>query len=227
MPASPSPIPIRLSQDARHALSRDPARTLEEVQQSVDALADPTTGASGGTLACRAGCDFCCHLRIMATPAEVFALFDYQFRHLSPLALQRFEQRVIETDRRLRRLKGHRVLTTKLPCPALEHGRCSVYPARPLGCRAHHSLSRTTCQAAFNKPDDLTLEPPQHAALAEAYARGLTGFQDACEEAELDSRHYELASALAEAFADPDCRRRFADGETAFQRPVVFPPGGG
>jgi Fe-S-cluster containining protein len=44
---------------------------------------------------------------------------------------------------------------TGSPCPFLEKGRCSIYEARPLICRIHHSLevSASTCEFNRATPD--------------------------------------------------------------------------
>ncbi|MFU8832632.1 MAG: YkgJ family cysteine cluster protein [Wenzhouxiangella sp.] len=203
------------------SVRRDPGEALRQTQRLIESELDRLPRESRGPVACRAGCDFCCHLRVMATPIEVFALLDDLFRTLSPEAFTRFEERLIATDQKLRKLKSANVLTVKLPCPALVDGRCTGYAARPLNCRSYHSLSKQACEASFNNPGDLSLDHPQLAAVANVHEGGQAGFMAAFAHAGYDDRQYELTTALAEALDDPESRERFYRKEPAFVRPTI------
>ncbi len=211
-------------EETRKPVQRDPARGLRQAQRVIERELNRLPRDDRGPVACRAGCDFCCHLRVMATPAEVFALLDYLESTLDADALAAFRQRVQATDQALRELPADRVLKTNLPCPALVDGCCSGYAGRPLNCRSYHSLSREACEESFNHPEDLERGHPQLTGVAEVHAGGQAGFLAALEQSGLDQRQYELASALCEAIDDPAARQRFRAGERAFVRePVVEP----
>lgn len=223
----PGVIRMRVAQDSldetARALRRGPQRGLRQAQRVVESHTRRLPAADRGPLACRAGCDFCCHLRVMATAPEVFALLDYLRAQLDEAAFRDFERRVDATDRQLRSLPADKVLRTNIPCPALVEGYCSGYPARPLNCRSYHSTSREACEASFNHPEDLDRGHPQIKALAHVHRGGQAGYLSSLERAGYDARQYELATALAEALRDPDARRRMEAGECVFLDPLDVP----
>lgn len=203
-------------------LKQSPDAALRNVQRALGNLISALPRADRGPVACRAGCDFCCHLRVMATPPEVFALLDYMRREIDPEAFDRFVERVRATDLELRDLTLARVLTVNLPCPALVDGRCSGYAGRPLNCRAYHSLSVDACRDSFEHPEDLHRGHPQLAPLARAHAGVQAGLIAALGQSGHDARQYELVTALAEALDDPEARNRLACAERVFHRALTM-----
>lgn len=220
-------IRIRVAQlsldETGRALRRGPERGLREAQRVVESQMRRLSPADRGPLACEAGCDFCCHLRVMATAPEVFALLDYLRANLDEEAFAAFEERVEATDRQLRELPADRILRTNIPCPALVEGFCSGYPARPLNCRSYHSTSKAACEDSFNHPEDLDRGHPEIKALAQVHQGAQAGFLSALERAGQDAQQYELATALAEALRDPGARERLKSGETVFRQPLEVP----
>ena len=111
------------------------------VQQRFDATLPALLGPwqqAGGRTYCQKGCAACCTLNVQATLAEAVAIFallgadhgvDFS-RYLEQLA-RILSQATDFKDflRRHRRQAG--------PCPFLScEGECSIYPLRPLACRA-------------------------------------------------------------------------------------------
>ncbi|MEE4331016.1 MAG: YkgJ family cysteine cluster protein [Wenzhouxiangella sp.] len=229
MTASPrhESIRIRVTETSLNSARREaataPQRSLRQVQRLIERETRTLPRADRLALACRAGCDFCCHLRVMATPIEVFALLDYLARSLSEQDLASLTERIRETDRRLRAIEPEQILTTNIPCPVLVDGTCSAYPGRPLNCRSYHSLSRAACEASFENPTDLSLGHPQLTGLAKIHEGAQAGLFAAFDQAGRDRRQYELVTAMAEALEDPGCRERFERGEPAFRRPLTIP----
>lgn len=220
-------IRIRVAQtsleETGRAMRRGPGRGLRQAQRVVDAETRRLPPDDRGPLACEAGCDFCCHLRVMATAPEVFTLLDYLRSNLDDAAFAQFRERVEATDRRLRGLPADDVLRTNLPCPALVDGCCSGYAARPLNCRSYHSLSRDACEESFNHPEDLDRGHPEIKALAQVHQGAQAGYVSALGRCGYDDRQYELVTALAEALSDPEAHRRLEAGERVFQRPLAIP----
>lgn len=179
--------------------------------------------ADRGPVACTAGCDMCCHLRVMATPVEVFGLLEYLERTLDAVRFAALAARARRARETLDGLPPARLLTTNLACPALEEGRCLGYPARPFNCRSYHSLDRDACQQAFDDPEHAPGHP-ELAPVARVHAGVQGGFMAALGEAGFDATQVELASAMAEALDDPDARERFRRGGKAFLRTVRVPP---
>lgn len=169
---------------------------------------------------CEAGCAMCCHLRVAATAAEVFGLLDYLARTLDGDQLDALRQRVEATAGRVHGLQPGQRLTTNIACPVLVDGCCSGYAGRPLNCRAYHSLDVDACRASFDRPEDMALGHLQDAAVARVNEGVQRGFIDALGETGLDGTQYELATALAEAIADPGRRAEFLAGRVAFVQAI-------
>ena len=200
-PAADAPGLERLQRHAR--------RTLDEQLARIRRLhAAP---------ACARGCAMCCHLRVMATPAEVFGLARYIRRQLAAGALQELARQVSGTAIRLRGIPRERLLATNVPCPLLVDGACSMYAARPFNCRAYHSLDVDACTASFNNPGDASLTHPQSAMVARVNEGVQQGLADVLGQAGLDRSQYELVTALDEALSDPAAEARFLHGEPAFR----------
>ena len=155
----------------------------------------------------------------MATPAEVFGLIDFLRSQLSKEAFEAFRVRVADTFARLDALAPAQLLATNIPCPVLVDGRCSAYAARPLNCRAYHSLEIEACQRAFDNPSSDDLGHPQYAAVARVHEAVQGGFVAGQAEVGFDSTQRELVSALCEALDDPEAEIRFRAGRKAFERP--------
>lgn len=193
------------------AARRRALRILDEQLRRIPA-------ADRAPVACAAGCVFCCHLRVMATPAEVFGLLDYLRQSLDADAFAAFEARVAAAAERIAGLDREQLLATNLACPVLVDGRCAGYPARPFNCRAYHSLDRSACERSFAEPSDPTLGHPQYTQVTRANEGLQSGFIAGLGEAGYDNRQVELVGALAEALADPEARRRFLARGPAFLR---------
>lgn len=102
-------------------------------------------------IVCRPGCPYCCANQVELLPPEALLLGDYVARHFSP-AEQRELLAGIAANLGLRAGKTKPELAPlrpKLLCPLLREGSCSVYPVRPLFCRAHHSLAVEQCRREF------------------------------------------------------------------------------
>ena len=213
-----------LRDQARQAVREaggDPARPdLERLQRHARRTLDGQLARirpAHAPMACARGCALCCHLRGMAPPAEVFALARYMRRELGPRGLEEAGQRIAGTAARLRALPPGSLLATNVPCPLLVDDACSMYPARPFNCRAYHSLDYAACLESFNDPGNATLTHPQSALVARINEGVQQGLHDAVRASGLDTRQYELVTALDEALSDPDAEARFLRGEPAFR----------
>lgn len=195
-----------------------PDAAVRRIQRLIDDEIRRLPAADRSPVACAAGCAMCCHLRVMATPAEVFALADFIDRTFDSVARDALRERVRATAAQVAALPGDRVLKTNVACPVLVDGRCSAYAARPFNCRSYHSTDRTACQASFDAPDDLTLGHPQFVAVARVHEGAQGGFIAGLRDMGRDATQYELTTALDEAFRDPDARARDARGEPAFRK---------
>jgi Fe-S-cluster containining protein len=135
---------------------RTGASTLE-IAASALGLADRLVGRYESTqslpkpIVCRPGCPFCCSNQVELSPPEALLLGDYVARQFSPEA-KRGLLAGIAGNLALRAGKTKPELAPLRPellCPLLQEGSCSVYPVRPLFCRAHHSLAVEQCRREF------------------------------------------------------------------------------
>src|SRR5262245_10061808 len=90
--------------------------------------------AEGAGIACRAGCNFRCHLRVMVFPHEAIALFRYLGSRMPKEQAQVVRQRVLENAAQIAALAREGRSATNLACAFLVDGKCSAYEARPAAC---------------------------------------------------------------------------------------------
>lgn len=131
-----------------------PGKTLREIMAELDELrarADASFARVAAehpqAVACRPGCDDCCHALFDLSPAESLSLalgfleLPRQARRevlrRGEKAAQLFDQAMAQAfaqtgEERLRVLSAARV-----PCPLLDQGRCLLYARRPLTCRLY------------------------------------------------------------------------------------------
>jgi len=122
---------------------------------------------TGRKIHCQAGCSGCCSLAVHATFPEALTIA----RQLSPDQAERLSEYIQRLKQILPNLsevqgylKAHRQRIG--PCPFLDRqDRCSIYPARPLSCRALLS----TRPAEWCRVDFSTLDPWDR----QAYESGL------------------------------------------------------
>ncbi|CAK1277813.1 Flagellin N-methylase [Burkholderia pseudomallei] len=90
-------------------------------------LIDDVNSINGGHVACRRGCNHCCHTEVLMSPEEAEAV----------------GKRIGRMPRHPR-LRGERDenfdCSYSNPCTFLKDGECSIYENRPVACRAQYSL---------------------------------------------------------------------------------------
>ncbi len=101
----------------------------------VSGFTEPVSARRGSEMACRAGCDGCCHAWLAPCEVEAHAL-------RAQLATLPSETRQAVAARGQRELAREADGQTPARCAMLEpDGRCAVYEARPLVCRTQgHAL---------------------------------------------------------------------------------------
>jgi Fe-S-cluster containining protein len=110
--------------------------------------------ADGASLACRAGCNFCCHLRVMILPHEAIALFRYLQSRMPAAIAERVREKLLEYTRPSVASAAPASSAPVPPraCAFLVAGECAAYEARPSACAAYHSLSKERCEQSFQNP---------------------------------------------------------------------------
>jgi Fe-S-cluster containining protein len=132
------------------------ARAVElakSVMASTSSLADGFLArAPSGSVACKAGCDHCCHQMVGVTPPEALAIFDHLRTTLSREELSTFASHVAAAREKTRGLSSLERFSREHPCVFLESGRCSIYEVRPLSCRGVNSLDADECAKRLRDP---------------------------------------------------------------------------
>ena len=79
--------------------------------------------ADFGTLACRAGCTWCCYFTVDVRAAEVFRILDFVERTFAPVEKARVYTEVRANSVALGKLGEDERITRNLKCPFLADGR--------------------------------------------------------------------------------------------------------
>lgn len=158
-------------------------------------------------LACRAGCDSCCHAFVSVLAPEAFLIAEtLKQRSGSPSADDfKLRARSLRGRNQLARASGE-----KSPCAALEQHLCSVHAKRPLACRKHNSFSLEACLAAF---DGKNVPIPSHGAHLTLGTTCSVAFRAGLKSLGLSFQLYELSDAVSTILDTDDALARWSGGE--------------
>jgi Fe-S-cluster containining protein len=169
-----------------------------------------------GTLACGAGCSWCCHFTVDVRPVEVFRILDFVERTFTPEEKARVFSEVRANSALLRDLDESERMTRNVKCPFLSAGRCTIYEARPQTCRNYHATNAAGCQQSYEDPNNLDIDPDFAPWVYQAGGSHVEAFSNAMRDAGYDVDAYELSSALEAATADRTARDRFESRQKPF-----------
>lgn len=170
----------------------------------------------GLSVACHAGCWFCCTIPVAVTVLEASLVF--RALRMLPIADQertwaQVDEHVAVQRQALQESRPQRVAFSRR-CPLLtEDGRCSVYEARPLMCRGLLSTDAERCRRAFLDDDDGDPGQPFQMSV-QAIDAGIPQLMVALDEGGMECfATYELASSLVALRDDPDLFLRWQQGQ--------------
>jgi Fe-S-cluster containining protein len=211
---------IRQILEEEHALARDEIRdlgvlrALENSQRRHDVRI--AAAPDVGTLACRAGCTWCCYFTVDVRAAEVFRILDFVEQSFTPEAKARVYAEVRANSAALRKLgEGERV-TRNVKCPFLDEGRCTVYETRPQSCRNYHATSVAGCIQSYEEPKNLDIDPDFAPGVYQAGGAHVEAVSAAMRDAGYDVNAYELNCALDAALSEPGAREHFESRRKPF-----------
>jgi Fe-S-cluster containining protein len=161
------------------------------------------------TLACRAGCTWCCHFSVDVRAVEVFRILDHIEREFLPEQKARVFDEIRVNSAKMRDLDEMQRMTRNVKCPFLSEARCSIYAARPQTCRNYHATSVVGCEQSYEQPDNLNIDPEFAPYVYQAGTSHADAFAAALRKAGFDSDVYELNGAFDAALADPTSRQHF------------------
>jgi hypothetical protein len=182
---------------------------------NIDALIDQAFEhfqKDGAGIACRAGCNFCCHLRVMVYPHEAIALFRYLGSRMPPEQATAVRKRVLENADNLRKASREARAAPRTACAFLIDGRCGAYEVRPGACAGYHSLSRDHCEKTHNDPVASPEGMPVLKALRYITEEMAEGLDEALTAASLSGTRVELQTAVAALIRNPSLIARWRAG---------------
>jgi Fe-S-cluster containining protein len=168
----------------------------------------------GAGIACRVGCSFCCHLRVMVYPHEAIALFRYLKSRISKEQAASVQRQVLENAARVKKLAVEGRAVTGIACAFLVDGKCSAYEVRPGACSGYHSLSRQRCEDGYNNSSGKPEPIPVLKALSYVADAMDDGVEQALAAAHLNGTRIELQTAVAALIRNPALIQRWRSGRS-------------
>jgi Fe-S-cluster containining protein len=161
-------------------------------------------------LACKAGCDYCCHAFVSLLAPEAFLLAESLKQRKGPLdppSIELFKARALP----VRGLdQARRIADARLGCPILQDHLCSLHADRPLSCRKHSSFSVEACAAAFaGEPAQI----PVHELFHTLGSTVSVTFRGALKSLGYSTALYELSEAVATILDTENALARWSGGE--------------
>jgi Fe-S-cluster containining protein len=203
-----------------HARARDEIhdlgvlRALENSQRRHDARI--AAAPDVGTLACRAGCTWCCYFTVDVRAVEVFEILDFIERSFTSEEKARVYAEVRANSVALKNLSEGERATRNLKCPFLNDGRCTVYAVRPQTCRNYHATNVAGCRQSYEEPDNLDIDPDFAPGVYQAGVAHVEAVSTAMDDAGYDVNAYELNCAFDAALSEPGARERFESKSKPF-----------
>jgi len=196
---------------ARHAVPSDDMLASLISQPVTDLI------ASDKTIQCKAGCAYCCHLRVTAYVYEIVGIYQ-RLQKLPAEQLDAACQRIEAQYAEIKELTVQKRRERNITCPMLVEDHCIVHEVRPVSCAGHHSTDVYRCQDGFLYPDvtEITYEHPGVPMLQSVKTEQSAQEQLArqvIKEAGDNPEKVELISSLYQLFADPDLVRQWQQGE--------------
>lgn len=171
---------------------------------------DPTSPSS---LACKPGCDACCHRPVGTSAPVVLRIAAAMRAGLGDAELAAALARVVALDERTHGRTWTPAERPPLPCALLVQGVCSIYPVRPFVCRGWNSADAEACRRALGEDSvEMRFDLYQRTTFA-AVERGV---QAALSARGLDPADLELTAALRVALEQQDACERWLAGEKVF-----------
>ncbi len=193
----------------------DIVKLYRDFDKMVESVAETET-------ACKAGCSYCCHIRVVAHADEIFHAVDHIVKHLDGSTVQGILKRAESNVALIKNMTVEEHIATNIACPLLDStsGRCMAYAARPSRCRGYNSLDVEICKKAhvdtsYSEPHPYEMNITMNAAAYHELVK------ENLERIGSDSNLYEFNGGLVEAFRNPTSRERWLKGKKAFSQKLV------
>jgi len=203
--------------ESRLAAAREPGPLFGALRWGMNELERTlaeTPAKVRNTVACRAGCGWCCSVPVDAQAHEVLLVAEHIQLHFPPTELAAVIERTAAHRAQVARLTADERAQLMKPCVLLSAaGSCTVYESRPEICRSHHASDATVCAASTQPGDFERVHIPELKARMFAV---MIGMDTAIEGAGFDDRAYDFGSALHEALTNSLCLARWTRRQPAF-----------
>ncbi len=191
--------------------------------QELDRTYTATPARVKATVACRAGCSFCCSVPVDVQAHEVLFAAGFIRKNFPPAELAAAITRTAAHRARVSGLYSDERGRLRQPCALLRDDRCSIYEGRPEACRAHHTNNVAPCIADLTEPD-VAIEQAYIPALRSRMFAVMLGLDEAIEAAGFDDRAYDFGSALHEALTNSLCQELWMRRKPAFPDSCLADP---
>jgi Fe-S-cluster containining protein len=192
------------------------ARLLEVAEGAItrgEAL-EASQGKELPAVACRAGCSWCCTFPVDVTVPEALVLARHIRLTWTEAAIESLRARLTARREETRGETKAARPGRRLPCTLLgEGGKCSVYAARPLACRAWTSFDAQACEDGVTRPELPIPTDEMRLLIHNGVQDGLwMGLRDAGHRIEI----LDLAAALLIVLTESDAAERWGRGNAVF-----------
>lgn len=124
-------------------------KVLESIRNFAEDVCKQQVG-DDERIACRAGCEHCCIVNVAVLLPEARSIACFIENRLSQDRLDELVERLSRLDRDTRCLDDEERIMSRAKCAFLSHEKsCSIYPVRPLLCRAVTSIDAEDCREAL------------------------------------------------------------------------------
>jgi Fe-S-cluster containining protein len=191
-------------------------QTVHELVDGAVTLADSfmqRSPTSPDSLACKRGCDHCCHRPVITSAPTVLQIAADLREKLGEAEFATVLARVVALDEKTH---GAACTVAERPphaCAFLVDGACSIYAVRPFVCRAWNSADAEACRRALGQD---TVEMRFDLYQRTTFAGVEKGLQEALRAGGLDASDVELTAAVRVAMENPDACERWLAGEPVF-----------
>lgn len=197
--------------------TRNPAdllAVLRSEQKQFERAYMTAPAAARASVACRAGCDACCHVPVGVQAHEVLIAAEHIQKTFSPEELEGVIARAVAHRAAFAGKTNRAQAALKSPCVLLRAGNCTVYEARPEACRSHHSHNAAACgqNLDFSREEIDVYVPGVRGRMFAV----MLGIDQAVAEAGYDGQAYDFGSALYEALTDSFCAVRWMQRQRTF-----------
>ena len=176
-----------------------------------------------GRVACKAGCDHCCHRVVVVGVTELIQIAQRLIEKSNPAQRHALQERCRQYAVASEPFRAGQQAFARAACPFLLGHMCSIYDVRPIGCRGWNSYSVQACELRRRYPE--APPAPLDARQNNAAHFALTGHIKALHDVDLDSHFYDLGLALPEILNKPELIDEYLAGRPILLEHAIIQPG--